>query len=79
MLVEWATEPPPALLDREEEEPNDFKELIVDLNSFEAVPVEFEERLLEADDVLGSGGSLPMYRSQHSRRMVYVASQYCFR
>lgn len=52
----------PALLDKEEEDPNDFRESRVDLKSLEAVPVEAEPMLPAVEEVaLGRGGILPEY------------------
>lgn len=57
----------PALLDSEEDDPKDLRELNVDLNSFEAVPVAFELRLLAAEAVLGRGGILPEKKEREAR------------
>lgn len=55
-----------ALLEREEEDPNDFKEVKVDLNSLDAVPFVFEFKKFESifpfdDMVEASGGNLPVF------------------
>lgn len=56
----------PALLDSEEDDPNDLRELKVDLNNLEAVPVAFEFKLLLVEAVLGRGGILPSRsRTEH--------------
>lgn len=64
-LVELVIPPRVALLDKEEEDPKDFRELKVDLNNLEAAVVPFE---LAFDAILfvwlvavERGGNLPTY------------------
>ena len=64
----------PALLDKEEEDPKDLSELRVDLNSFEAVPVEFDPMLPMEDAALGRGGILPI-TDKGEHRVSFVLSR----